>query len=189
MCVLELYCTKMGRPSLEISNKRFGNITALIRSGISTKRESVWKCQCDCGLIIHIKATDLQRGRVNFCKDCNQAKSLLSPVKCIYASYKLQAEKRGFSFDISIEDFLRLIQQSCVYCGTPPIQYYKKKDAKEGLYYNGLDRQDNNIGYLLYNVVPCCKFCNFAKKTHSLSEFEDWIERLVLFRTNKNTKT
>jgi len=36
---------------------------------------------------------------------------------------------------------------------------------------NGIDRVDNNIGYLLYNCKPCCANCNYLKKEYDYTEF------------------
>jgi 2-iminoacetate synthase ThiH len=44
--------------------------------------------------------------------------------------------------------------------------------------YNGIDRVDNDKGYLLNNCVGACKFCNFAKKQSDLIGFKEWIDRI-----------
>lgn len=41
--------------------------------------------------------------------------------------------------------------------------------------YGGLDRRDNSVGYLSENVVPCCRWCNEAKKAKTETEFLEWI--------------
>lgn len=63
---------------------------------------------------------------------------------------------------ITYEEYCELINKNaiCAYCGDLP-------NGK----LHGLDRVDNNIGYFLDNVVPCCKRCNFMKKELSTSEF------------------
>lgn len=47
-----------------------------------------------------------------------------------------------------------------------------------GIIYNGIDRQDNSIGYKTENCVPCCKFCNLAKSKFTIKEFQEWINYL-----------
>ena len=42
----------------------------------------------------------------------------------------------------------------------------------------GIDRVNNNIGYVLNNCVSCCKFCNSAKLDRTLIEFRDWIKKV-----------
>ena len=41
--------------------------------------------------------------------------------------------------------------------------------------YNGIDRLDNNEGYLPSNVVTCCKICNRAKHSLTVVEFLEWV--------------
>jgi len=65
------------------------------------------------------------------------------------------------------------------------MQWLKKKQAKKGITYNGIDRRDSSIGYELSNCYPCCKFCNYAKMSFPLQEFEQWMNRLVKYRTTK----
>jgi hypothetical protein len=59
-----------------------------------------------------------------------------------------------------------LITSPCAYCGEIPNEL------------NGLDRIDNNKGYTIDNVVPCCKNCNWAKNDLSINEFKKHIEKI-----------
>jgi len=61
---------------------------------------------------------------------------------------------------------LSLIRGDCVYCGAAPDPL------------NGVDRVDNNLGYIAGNIVSSCKMCNIAKNNHSVDEFLSWIERV-----------
>jgi hypothetical protein len=79
-------------------------------------------------------------------------------------SYKASAAKRGYEFTIKDEDFIKIIHMACVYCGIPEAM--------------GADRKDNNLGYVLENCVPCCKFCNHMKSDYSLEMFSDHIARI-----------
>jgi hypothetical protein len=33
-------------------------------------------------------------------------------------------------------------------------------------------------------AAPCCKTCNLAKRTMTLSQFNEWLDRILKFRTN-----
>ena len=48
----------------------------------------------------------------------------------------------------------------------------------EELKSNGLDRVDNNKGYTIDNVVPCCKRCNYAKNNQTPREFKEWVKKV-----------
>ena len=50
----------------DITNKRFGKLTALKRIGRKNKK-TYWLCQCDCGKIVFVTTADLTRGRKSHC--------------------------------------------------------------------------------------------------------------------------
>ena len=87
----------------------------------------------------------------------------------IYASYRLRAFKRQLNFNISKSQFKNLITQNCHYCGSEPANI--KIVRTQTFIYNGLDRIDNERHYTIDNVVPCCKVCNFMKRSLSVSDF------------------
>jgi hypothetical protein len=49
----------------------------------------------------------------------------------------------------------------------------------------GLDRLDNDIGYMSGNVVPCCGICNTTK--NSMLSSEEMIEVVKLLKVMRNT--
>jgi hypothetical protein len=83
----------------------------------------------------------------------------------IYSLYKYNAKKRNISFKISIEEFQTFWQKPCRYCG----------DQLDTV---GIDRADNNIGYELDNLRPCCTVCNRMKSNYSEQEFLDKILKI-----------
>ena len=59
--------------------------------------------------------------------------------------------------------------------------YQRKLGTKEsfGRYtYNGIDRIDNALGYVIGNVTSCCGTCNKAKATMGRIDFLDWVRRV-----------
>ena len=63
-----------------------------------------------------------------------------------------------------------------------------RKDATNGhIMYNGIDRKDNNIGYIVSNCLPCCSWCNKAKLTNKYEDFLNYIERVARFCNVKNS--
>jgi len=96
-----------------------------------------------------------------------------------YYRCKRSSVKRNIEFNISLDEFIGIINNTiCFYCG-------KKGNTKLGdsRYNNtltcGLDRVDNNLGYISGNVVACCKKCNFGKRTMSKKEFIDHFSDMV----------
>jgi hypothetical protein len=63
------------------------------------------------------------------------------------------AFKRNYLWELTFEQWLVLVDKvNCHYCCGP-------LEAAG----SGLDRKDNTKGYILDNVVPCCKSCNIIK--------------------------
>ena len=99
------------------------------------------------------------------------------------------AKKRGFEYNLTREDFLKITSSNCFYCGSEPKNQCKSlnsngKHGDNGDYiYNGIDRVDQNKGYILNNCVPCCKTCNWAKGTKTIKEFMSWIKQLINFQS------
>ncbi len=78
--------------------------------------------------------------------------------------YKESAQKRELDFLLSSEEFNKLLDGNCHYCGV--------KKAW------GVDRIDNKIGYASYNVVSCCKICNYMKRDLSYQDFINHIKNV-----------
>lgn len=96
----------------------------------------------------------------------------------LFSIYKrTSAKNRGYSFELSFEDFFYLTQQNCYYCGVVPSKFYKSKYAKKGFYYNGIDRINNDLGYLKSNSACCCRDCNNAKSDLTQEEFINRIKK------------
>lgn len=70
----------------------------------------------------------------------------------MFKEYTRSAIKRNIAFDLSLEDLKILALDKCYYC-----DYIKDKEI------NGIDRINNDIGYLKDNCVTCCKICNRMK--------------------------
>jgi hypothetical protein len=94
--------------------------------------------------------------------------SEISYAKCIYRNIKFKQT------DLSFDDFIALSKSKCHYCGGDFSNSYGS------FTYNGLDRVDSFIRYLKNNVVPCCKWCNFAKRNLTLTQFAEWINKLKI---------
>lgn len=68
--------------------------------------------------------------------------------------YKYRAEHHNIKYDIDDNIMIDLFHEPCVYCG---IEINDKK-------LNGVDRVNNDLGYIESNVVSCCEMCNYIKK-------------------------
>lgn len=182
----------MGAKLLDFTGHRFGRLLVIkkeksISYGKTKKR--AWLCKCDCGIEKVLNTGALTSGNTKSC-GClhdelsgdigrNSRYKLAKPdagYTSIMNVYKRNAINRNHEFNLNFNQFKDIIISNCHYCGIEPSNNYFKNyyDIK----YNGIDRLDNNKGYYLDNVVPCCKICNVAKNNNSYEEFINWINRI-----------
>lgn len=79
----------------------------------------------------------------------------------LFFIYKRNCKRRGVKFRLSPAEVKELTSQCCGYCGKPP-----RNSLRRSLFtfiYQGIDRKDNERGYIYDNVVPCCGECNSIK--------------------------
>jgi len=92
----------------------------------------------------------------------------------LYSDYKNRALKRiKKPFELLESEFESMKNSECYLCGL------LGKDA-----YLGIDRVDNNLGYLVSNTKPCCKDCNFMKREF---EYNTFLLKLTKIATKWNS--
>lgn len=176
-------------------NQKFSRLTVVAESDPINHR-TAWLCVCDCGNTKIIKSEHLIDGTTKSCGCLNIEKRTARAKHMYSANIKYHPSKTSarrvwrtrYNNGISFEDFFELSQKPCYYCGSLPnnMQNVAKEDKKSSQYakdngdfiYNGLDRVDNAKPHIIDNCVPCCKWCNFAKRERSVEEFKIWIKRL-----------
>lgn len=85
------------------------------------------------------------------------------------------AKRRGLTFDLSFEDFVRISSAPCLYCNG----FFDK-----GPSHTHLDRVDSAIGYEKSNVVSCCTICNRLKGEHfNLEEAKAAVAAIISLKT------
>ena len=104
----------------------------------------------------------------------------------VVRQYKANAKRRKLFFNLSDLEIRKLTSSNCVYCGISPMQKMYDKDANGAYIYNGIDRIDKNIGYILKNCATACKICNKAKTNMSMKEWNEWIKRIVIYHKQGN---
>jgi hypothetical protein len=87
------------------------------------------------------------------------------------------AKERGLVWEISFEEFSKLVQKKCHYCTTD----LNVPGSLQGV---GLDRMDSKKGYLLDNVVTCCGFCNKLK--NNLLTTDETLQVVALLKKIRN---
>jgi hypothetical protein len=144
--------------------------------------ETKVKCICRCGNETIVRLSELRNGVVKSCgclihDQSDRARPHRLPFgeaagKALYRNYKNSAKLRGYSFSLSEYDFLQFTKRNCHYCGREPSNKHYTSWKITGYYlFNGVDRINNNIGYVKNNCVPCCKNCNMMKRDLTTEEF------------------
>ena len=143
-----------------------------------------------CGKSRHIHAGNTLKWyatRFPKCKSCATKTETVDTLgrKRAWRTYRNNARTRNLPFKITYDEFLRLIELPCHYCGQVGgniLQASLGRSGDEYYEYTGLDRADNTFGYVQGNVIPCCCTCNRAKNRMPESDFMVWLDHLVGFR-------
>lgn len=156
-----------------------------------------WLCRCECGREAVVTQTSVRRGKSKGCMSCGrhryQRNDPTMPggtnARSAYTGYAKSARRHSRVFELTFEDFLRLSQLPCYYCGLVRQQVYDLRNpdgtprvAGGPWPYNGIDRLDSSQGYVVTNCVPCCSRCNFAKHRFSESDFLQTVKRIYEYR-------
>jgi DNA-directed RNA polymerase beta subunit len=180
---------------------KFNKLTALRHERSDAKR-SFWVFVCDCGTEKVLRTSEVKSGSTKSCgcyrndpnaswRFSNRKDPGIAARNALISSYKRNAKVRGLAYSLTIEVFERLTKSDCKYCGQTPEQKIGNAPSlkRNGEYvYNGIDRIDNDIGYIETNCASCCKRCNHAKSGMTLDDWNNWIERLCQFRQAEKAK-
>ena len=146
------------------------------------RMERFVNCKCICGTVKVVSLNKLRMKKTLSCGCYNKeqiSKKKLSDedrVKnSLFREYKISAKQRNLDFDLSSETLFSKVHENCTYCGNPPSKPHREC---ESFLYNGLDRIDNDIGYVESNITPCCFFCNKMKGVLSVEDFMKHINKI-----------
>lgn len=189
----------MGK-KVDLIGRLFGRLTVIAFA--ENKRSKVgasiifWKCQCSCGNIIDIRSSSLthkKRGTKSCgCLNIEQIGKLkrkdfgVAAGNALYLKYRFRAKRKNKEFTLTREEFKLLTSQNCFYCNKEPKQEYRHTNTIGYYTYNGIDRKDNNLGYILENCVPCCGECNSMKMDLNFDFFINKIE--IIYNKFKGIK-
>jgi hypothetical protein len=87
-----------------------------------------------------------------------------------YTDYMCRAKRKKMPFELSEDEFTKIRCMCCYLCG-------KQMSATHN---NGIDRINNNddSGYTIGNVAPCCGACNRFKKDYDLVDMFEKMYRI-----------
>lgn len=172
----------------DLTGKTFNNLTAIKYVGKDNYNNHTYIFKCKCGNEKTWQGSDVKTGKVKSCGCKNFSKDVIDAMNnddAIYSNeyshYKGRIGKRvGLDeFTLTFPEFKKLITDPCHYCGIVGSRAKKRtcKMVTKYIHINGIDRVDNNKGYILDNCVTACRTCNQAKHTNDVNYFKSWIER------------
>jgi len=56
----------------DLTNKRFGNLTAKKVAYRDDSGHNFWECHCDCGAVVIVRPSELLNGKKTMCQDCKK---------------------------------------------------------------------------------------------------------------------
>lgn len=159
--------------------EKINKLTVISFAPNNTRGRKCVECICECG---NVKITEVYSFKTGDLKSCGCLIFADNPKR---SSAKKIFRREYSDGNLTFEQFLELSQLNCFYCNEKPSNCYNVayKDYSEnfkkngGFIYSGLDRVDSNLPHHLDNIVPCCKFCNFAKCDYTVEEFCEWIQK------------
>lgn len=162
----------------------------IIRSCGCLKYDLGIKCiSCGNTILYRNSISGLKNKNNKRCKSCrmkavaivkNSGNSLIN-LNRLFKVYKRNAIDKNLFFELDKDFFHKITSKNCHYCGIEPKQIMFRKGTKEPYLYNGIDRVNSSKGYILNNVVPCCRICNCAKMELNVSEFVKSTKRRYKF--------
>lgn len=151
-----------------------------------------WECQCKCGKISVIDATDLYKKKRKGCLECSGKKrrmseDILSDTKWKHILGHRFRKTKILDIGISKEEAYDLFlkqNKKCAISGVEIkfINYHKTSNETTA----SLDRIDSNKGYIKGNIQWVHKTINNMKQALSDEEFIKWCRKVV---DNQGTKT
>lgn len=93
----------------------------------------------------------------------------------MYYKYKNRALTKHIEFIILPNEYKLITNQDCYLCGKSNTNTHK----------NGIDRYDNDIGYVLENCRPCCGECNYMKRNYSYNDLFDKFKMIYHYNNTK----
>lgn len=150
------------------------------------KKKGYVLAQCVCGKIKEVTGRSI---RTETSKNCGCKKGIKlrnkqripgtdSALRACFSLYRANARRKNLQFDLNIDEFKEITSKNCYYCNIKPSN--RNQRHKYIYYYNGIDRVDNNKGYIKNNIVPCCTQCNTKKGAITL----DIINKILEFLKN-----
>ena len=164
--------------------RKFGRLLVLAFIGKrrygTSKPQQIYNCRCDCGGQIEVPRSSLTSALTQSCGCLAREGTVArnkersnpdSAFRNLLHRYKKTAASKGLIFSLTDEEFRTLTSSPCAYTGRLPSRVVYNKSASSRYVYNGIDRVENDKGYIVGNCVACCYEANSAKSTLTYEQF------------------
>ena len=168
----------MGSYKDEAGNKH-NKLPVIEAAGRDHNGNVLWRCSCDCGKETIVTGNRLRMGHTKSCGCLVKFQVGIAAFNSLYKKYQYEAKRRNKEWRLDKDLFGLLTSLPCYYCGVEPSQETQQHQWNGSYIYNGVDRINNDVGYIPENVVPCCGECNIAKGTKSKEELITWAYTIV----------
>lgn len=164
--------------------------------GSNRFKQKIATYKCHCGVLF---TTAMYKIRLGFTKSCGclQKKAALrnlakataknrkipgtSSANEVLKQYRYDAKRRQLEWELEREYAVYLMSQVCFYCGSYPGRINKTRSG-DLFTYSGIDRVDNDLGYIMGNCVSCCTYCNLVKRDNDVQSFINWLDQVASYR-------
>lgn len=158
----------------DLKGMSFGKWKVLCEVSHSSHRS--WKCLCECGNEVNVLQTHLVSGKSKGCIKCaniGKESSCFTGYEEIrgtmFTAIQKGAVKRGYKFDVTIEELWELYLKQDKKCALSGIDIEFGYSSKRGSC--SLDRIDSNQGYVKDNIQWVHKDVNIMKNNYSQEYF------------------
>lgn len=173
---------------------RSHRLEVLRRLDADTSGNILIEVRCDCGVTKPLRASHFGRTKSCGCFRREMHNNAIvryhepgeAGLAALIANLRASAKSRGYEFTLEKSTIEHLTKQNCYYCGAAPSSVCRpsgnRNEARKqfsAYTYNGLDRMNNDLGYVPGNVVACCDYCNTAKNDQSYDEFIARLEAIL----------
>jgi hypothetical protein len=170
-----------GRKVVDLTNKQYGKLTVKELHRVS-KNGAVWKCECECGRIILVRASNLRSGSAIHCRPCSleerRKRYRVGNMPMYYWRRLMRsAQIRGIEATVTPEEAWSVFvaqNGECALTGRR-IGFTRSRGDKTTA---SLDRKDSSQGYTLSNVQWVHKTINAMKSDLDENEFVRWCARV-----------
>lgn len=173
---------------IDLTGKTFNHITLLKFIGKNNYNCFIYEAICSCNKSMKVEGNDISSGKIKSCGHTRGENNRLpgneSLINNHFCQTRNKAEDRNHLFELTKDEFISLIFKNCSYCGTEPKNIIKNRSklAFKHMLVNGIDRIDNNKGYIIDNVTTACYTCNQAKHRLTKEFFLKWIDKVYSFQ-------